>query len=261
MLYTFYDVETSGLEKGCDVLSFSYMLADENLVVKKAETLYFWKEGVTQWTEGAYAINGLSKEFLRGYADQYETNLKKMYIAMSYGDLVGYNSGYVGAEGLIKGYDFPVCKSFLLRNGLYEPTVLGFYDVMHMCGQIYKHRWKLQKEFEVHGLSRELADAYMGIYFGTEGHAHESAYDVVCTAMLFQSLYEAGHISRDNQASASFLADIEERGIGEYKIAFDGNGLIVIQDTYEDVEISAADFSAQHPKLFDTMMENPSVYM
>lgn len=63
MLFTYYDTETSGIEKDCDVLSFSYMLADENLRVERAETLYFWKEGRTKWTQDAYKVHGLSKEF------------------------------------------------------------------------------------------------------------------------------------------------------------------------------------------------------
>lgn len=44
MLYTVFDVETSGLERGCDVLSFAYALTDESVGVKRAEVLYFWKE-------------------------------------------------------------------------------------------------------------------------------------------------------------------------------------------------------------------------
>ena len=80
MLFTYFDIETSGLESDADVLSFAYMLATENLEVKRAETLYFWKEGVTKWSEEAYEVNGLSKEFLRQYESQYEDNLKKLFI-------------------------------------------------------------------------------------------------------------------------------------------------------------------------------------
>ena len=90
MLYTVFDVETSGLERGCDVLSFAYALTDESVGVKRAEVLYFWKEGVTQWTEEAYEINHLSKEFLRQYEADYEKNLQKMYIVLSMGHLVGF---------------------------------------------------------------------------------------------------------------------------------------------------------------------------
>lgn len=259
MLYTFYDVETSGLEVGCDVLSFSYMLADESLNVKRAETLYFWKEGVTQWTQGAYEVHGLSKEFLRKYADQYETNLRKMYIVLSYGDLVGYNSGHLNAEGVVQGYDFPVCKSFLLRNGMYEPSVLGFYDVMLMCKQVHHRRWKLQKEFDVHGLSRDLAQAFMNVYFGVDGKAHESAYDVVCTAMLFQWFHDEGYVQSGQKPVVNYLEDVEERTDG-YTILFEESGM-VIKDDYDDTRMPASEFSQKYPKLFEVMMENPSAYM
>ena len=219
MLYTYYDVETSGLKVGCDVLSFSYMLADEDLDVKKAETFYFWKEGVTQWTEEAYNVNGLSKDFLRQYENQYEDNLKRMYLAMSYADLVGYNSGWYDSNGIIHGYDYPVIKNFLERNNLYAPSPVSMTDVMKISEQRYKRRLKLTTVFEKNSLSEELAKAYSSIYFKEDGVAHNSSYDVIMTAMIFSKYYKEGLVGEQTQPGNS-EGHLEERPIDEYKIVF-----------------------------------------
>lgn len=112
MLFTYFDVETSGLRVGSDVLSFSYILGTEDMNVKRAETLYFWKEGLTQWSQEAYEVNGLTKEFLREHEADYEKNIKKMYLVLSYGDLVGYNSGHINKDGVIVGFDFLLLRIF-----------------------------------------------------------------------------------------------------------------------------------------------------
>lgn len=52
MLFTYYDTETSGKEKDCDVLSFSYMLADENLRVERAETFVLLERGKDEVDSG-----------------------------------------------------------------------------------------------------------------------------------------------------------------------------------------------------------------
>lgn len=261
MLFTYFDVETSGLHVGCDVLSFSYILGTEDMNVKRAETLYFWKEGVTQWGQEAYEVNGLSKEFLRQHEADYDKNLKKMYLVLSYGDLVGYNSGHINKEGIITGFDFPVIKDFLERNHLYTPQVLGFYDVMHIGQVVYKQRLKLQTMFDKIGCSREIADAMMAVYFNRQAKAHDAAYDTVCTSMIFQKLCEEGYIRPGEKGVANLLEDVGERGLEEYRIEFDADKGMLFVDTYEGTVYTASEFLEKFPKLFDEMMANPSTYM
>ena len=253
MLFTYFDIETSGLESDADVLSFAYMLATENLEVKRAETLYFWKEGVTKWSEEAYEVNGLSKEFLRQYETQYEDNLKKMYIVLSYADLVGYNSGYVGKDGMVHGFDFPRCQSFLIRNGLYEPKVSGFYDVMRMLGK----RVKLDVAFEKYGLSPSLADTFNRVYFKTDSVSHVASYDVVRTAMLFQQLYN----EQESSTSATFYEEMEQRSEDEYKLFFNSLGELMVRNLYDNTEYSINDFKEKDTSMFEKMMANPASYM
>lgn len=261
MLFTYFDVETSGLRVGCDVLSFSYILGTEDMNVKRAETLYFWKEGLTQWSQEAYEVNGLTKEFLREHEADYEKNLKKMYLVLSYGDLVGFNSGHINKDGVIVGFDFPIIKDFLERNGMYTPKVLGFYDVMQIGQVVYKQRLKLQTMFDKIGCAREIADAMMSIYFKRQAGAHDAAYDTVCTSMIFQKLCEEGYIRPGEKATANLMVDVEERGLEEYRIEFNAEKGMLFVDTYEGTVYTASEFLEKFPKLFDEMMANPSAYM
>lgn len=261
MLYTIFDTETSGLESGCDVLSFAYMLTDENLDIKRAETLYYWKEGVTKWTEEAYQIHGLSKEFLRQYEADYETNLKKMYLVLSYSELVGYNSGRLNKEGLVVGFDFAVCKNFLMRNDLYEPTPLNFYDTMIMYRRIYKHQTSLQKAFDEQGLPRDLADTFMEVYYKSKAGAHDAAYDTVCTALLFNKMYVDGHLNLDSKPPIDLLHEVDTLELEDYKIYFDELDGICFKNTTDETIMSATDFCKKYPVLFDRILANPLAYM
>lgn len=259
MLYTFIDTETSGLEEDSDILSFSYMLADEYMNVKNAETLYFWKEGVTKWTEEAYAIHGLSKEFLRQHEDNYMTNLTKMYIALNYAIVTGYNSGWIGKDGLLKGFDYKRCKRLLSMNDFYEPKPLQFIDVMQICSGIYHKRRKLQSVFDERGLSRDLASAYSMVHFGDSGNAHMSSYDVVVTGMLFQQLYQEGYINDSDNNVLDYDIDIEHRD-GDEWVLFMENDELKARNLYEDTTYNMADFMAKYPVIFDKIMKDPYTY-
>lgn len=266
MLYTFYDTETSGLEQNCDVLSFSYMLADENLNVKKAETLYFWKEGVTQWTQEAYEINKLSKEFLRQYADDYEKNLRKMYLTLSYASLVGYNSGWTDVHGVVHGFDFPKCKSFLYRNHLPEPRPLEFIDVMKLTEFRYKRRYKLQKIFDVAGLSRGMADVFTNMYFPDKAEAHTSGYDVTCTALLFNKYHNEGVFAEEDANRATFSMSVNTTEDMWYLYFDSGELKSACVTTLSDGGVKCklytmAELLDTDASIFEFLMKNPDAHM
>lgn len=263
MLYTFFDTETSGLESDCDILSFSYMLADENLDVKKAETLYYWREGVTKWTQEAYAVNHLSKEFLRQYEEQYEKNVTKMYILLCYASLVGYNSGWLGGDGLIHGFDFDRCKSFLVRNGMPEPRPAEFIDVMKLCERMLHRKYKLSVAFNKCGLSEEIASAINQVYFGDRnGVAHESSFDTVMTAMLFQRLHEEGEV-KEGAGGVTWAVDLEKQEVStEWMLFFDKEELkamsVVTNDEGTDVKVyTMSELVDKDMRIFEYLMKNP----
>lgn len=284
MLYTIYDTETSGLEDDADILSFSYMLCDENLRVGRAETLYFWKEGVTKWTEEAFKINGLSKEFLRQHADKFEDNLKKMYIVMSSADLVGYNSGYVKVryqhidpetrvvsiddnpiDGTkiydVVGFDYPRCKRFLQRNDMEVPTPNTMTDVMREYQRTHRGiRRKLQVVYDQYGLSRDLADILNKTYFSEKSEAHNSSYDVVCTAVLFSHMYKEGILS-DKSGVVDLMSDVEQPTESEYILYFDSNCSLRVKIGGEDVDMPLEDFVKTNPVMGAKITADPHKYL
>lgn len=254
MLYTIFDTETSGLEGDCDILSFSYMLSDEKLGVRRAEVLYFWKEGLTKWSQEAYEINGLSKEFLRKHEKDYEKNCRKMYIFLQNAMLVGYNSGWVSSDGIIRGFDFQRCSAFLRRNGFPEVSPFGFIDVMKMGHDKYGRNMKLQTVFDSEGLDRSMADVYNAAFFGETGGAHTSSYDVVCTAMLFNKWY----VSQENA-----IVHVEDELPVEWYIKFREGGMFDVISVSDDKKTvyTIEEMSAYNRDTLMYLMENPYAHL
>lgn len=260
MLFTYYDTETSGKEKDCDVLSFSYMLADENLRVERAETLYFWKEGRTKWTQDAYKMHGLSKEFLRQFEADYETNLRKMYIILSKAELVGWNSGRLNDKKEIVGFDFVVCRNFLQRNGFPAPYGSTLHDAMILYSSWKHRRWtKLVLATELEEISSALIEAYVSGYFGAKGtEAHNSAYDTVCTAMLFAKIYAAGYVYGDNTDSGP-TGPMQD--IADWMLKVGEDGALHAYSEFSGEDYALSDFSVKFPLVYKRIMENPAQYL
>lgn len=261
MLYTVFDVETSGLERGCDVLSFAYALTDENVGVKRAEVLYFWKEGVTKWTEEAYEINHLSKEFLRQYEADYEKNLQKMYIVLSMGHLVGFNSGYINKNGDIAGFDYQVCCNFLERNNFPRPIAAGFVDLMRVYQSHHAgFRAKLTKVFKEYKLSEDLAGIICQVYFNdTAKEAHFASYDVAMTILLLSEFADRGWIAEKETDTVDYSEEEPEIEQTDYKLFFDEKCDLQVRLTDGKTVVPLADFMNQNPakaqELIDKMLQ------
>lgn len=190
MIYTVIDIETSGLSReNADVLSFSYALTDGKEILA-ADTLYFWTEGM-QWSQESYEIHGLSKEFLSQYKDDFDKNLRAMFSVVQDSVLVGYNSGYMDKFGVLHGFDYQVIKNFLLRNMLDFPTPSSFVDLLKIARSRETNALnkKLQSMVDYYGISREeIARVNNTVYPGSKAVAHNSGYDVVCTAYVLKEM-------------------------------------------------------------------------
>lgn len=190
MIYTVIDIETSGLSReNADVLSFSYALTDGKEILA-ADTLYFWTEGM-QWSQESYEIHGLSKEFLSQYKDDFDKNLRAMFSVVQDSVLVGYNSGYIDKFGVLHGFDYQVIKNFLLRNMLDFPIPSSFVDLLKIARsrETNAPNKKLQSMVDYYGISREeIARVNNTVYPGSKAVAHNSGYDVVCTAYVLKEM-------------------------------------------------------------------------
>lgn len=190
MIYTVIDIETSGLSReNADVLSFSYALTDGKEILA-ADTLYFWTDGM-QWSQESYEIHGLSKEFLSQYKDDFDKNLRAMFSVIQDSILVGYNSGYIDKFGVLHGFDYQVIKNFLLRNMLDFPIPSSFVDLLKIARSRETNvpNKKLQSMVDYYGVSREeIARVNNTVYPGSKAVAHNSGYDVVCTAYVLKEM-------------------------------------------------------------------------
>lgn len=190
MIYTVIDIETSGLSReNADVLSFSYALTDGKEILA-ADTLYFWTDGM-QWSQESYEIHGLSKEFLSQYKDDFDKNLRAMFSVVQDSILVGYNSGYMDKFGVLHGFDYQVIKNFLLRNMLDFPIPSSFVDLLKIARsrETNAPNKKLQSMVDYYGISREeIARVNNTVYPDSKAVAHNSGYDVVCTAYILKEM-------------------------------------------------------------------------
>ena len=190
MIYTVIDIETSGLSReNADVLSFSYALTDGKEILA-ADTLYFWTDGM-QWSQESYEIHGLSKEFLSQYKGDFDKNLRAMFSVVQDSVLVGYNSGYMDKFGVLHGFDYQVIKNFLLRNMLDFPIPSSFVDLLKIARsrETNAPNKKLQSMVDYYGVSREeIARVNNTVYPGSKAVAHNSGYDVVCTAYVLKEM-------------------------------------------------------------------------
>lgn len=190
MIYTVIDIETSGLSReNADVLSFSYALTDGKEILA-ADTLYFWADGM-QWSQESYEIHGLSKEFLSQYKDDFDKNLRAMFSVVQDSVLVGYNSGYMDKFGVLHGFDYQVIKNFLLRNMLDFPIPSSFVDLLKIARsrETNAPNKKLQSMVDYYGISREeIARVNNTVYPDSKAVAHNSGYDVVCTAYILKEM-------------------------------------------------------------------------
>ena len=190
MIYTVIDIETSGLSReNADVLSFSYALTDGKEILA-ADTLYFWTDGM-QWSQESYEIHGLSKEFLSQYKDDFDKNLRAMFSVVQDSVLVGYNSGYMDKFGVLHGFDYQVIKNFLLRNMLDFPIPSSFVDLLKIARsrETNAPNKKLQSMVDYYGISREdIVRVNDTVFPGSKAVAHNSGYDVVCTAYVLKEM-------------------------------------------------------------------------
>ena len=190
MIYTVIDIETSGLSReNADVLSFSYALTDGKEILA-ADTLYFWADGI-KWNQESYQTHGLSKEFLSQYKDDFDKNLRAMFSVIQDSILVGYNSGYIDKFGVLHGFDYQVIKNFLLRNMLDFPIPSSFVDLLKIARsrETNAPNKKLQSMVDYYGISREDIVRVNDIVFpGSKAVAHNSGYDVVCTAYVLKEM-------------------------------------------------------------------------
>lgn len=206
MLYTIFDLETTGLSGTSDsVCQFAFMTVNQNMFPVRGRNYYLYKEGMT-WSEEAAAVHGLTREFLKQYADDYEQNLLHMYTVLQRGNLVGHNSN---------SFDIPFARQFMLREGfpIIQPEIC--YDTMLLWKQPFGKRMKLSALPAALDIPEEriihLAQIVFKVHAG-DLRSHNACYDVAATACCLQAAVAKGLCSlqpvSDTRASAAVTFSI-----------------------------------------------------
>ncbi|MCM1441266.1 MAG: hypothetical protein NC131_18985, partial [Roseburia sp.] len=169
-------------------------------------------------------------------------------------------------DGIIHGFDYARCKTFLQRNGYPDPRPAEFVDVMKMIERVMRRTYKLTVAFKKMGLSEDIANAINMVYFGTGGKAHESSYDTVMTAMLFQKLYADGQY-QEGSGGVTWLSDSEKQEKQtEWFLFFDGMSLkamsVTAVEDSEDIKVfTIEELMSKDIQTFDYLMKNPESHM
>ena len=187
MILTFYDTETSGLDTAAaDIHQFAYIRFDTQHGILKARDFYLWEDNY-DWSEGAYKVNGLSKEFLKANgAPDIQQKYQEMFTVMSRAYEVGYNNNR---------YDRPLVDHFLMRHAIMPEPQQASIDVMLVAQKAFGKRFKLVDLCARFGFAPEQIEAFTKAIFKRAGTcAHDAAYDTMATYMCFMKLREAGYV-------------------------------------------------------------------
>lgn len=176
-MFVVFDLETTGLNKiNDDIIEFAYLMFDSNNLLVKAERMYFYHEGMT-WSEEAYKVHQISKEFLKTQADKFTENLIKMYSVLKYATVVGHNA---------RKFDCEFAQFWLSKFGL-PLTFNKIIDTMTDMQSITKRpRIKLTKLIDYCDITPEAVATATKLFFGDadDYHAHEASYDATATALI-----------------------------------------------------------------------------
>ena len=187
MIYTVFDLETSGLVDGRDdVLQFAYIVTDsESGKLIRANQFYLWEDNY-QWSQEAFAVHGISKEFLKSLPkEEMPRKYQEMYTVLSRANVVGYNS---------KKFDWPFVDAFLTTHAVRPLPPDSHTDVMLLAQKATGKKKKLTVLTEELGFTPELVQGVNAAWFGKAAKAHDASYDVTATALCLTKMRGLGYV-------------------------------------------------------------------
>lgn len=207
MLFTTIDVETTGLDTyNSDIIQFAYSLTNETGRVIRSECLHFYYQGIERsWSDAAYAVHGIPLQELRTHAEEFETNCKKMWIAIARANVVGYNSDT---------FDIPFIQRWLKRMGYPIPEPNMKYDVMKIFRQ-HGVRGKLVQVTESVGFTKDIVERISELNYGIAGRSHLAFYDVTETNLLLNYAISKKWIDTSTTSYQKVVDDRAERALDD----------------------------------------------
>ena len=201
MIYTAIDAETTGFSKVYDSpVSLAYLSFNEKWEVLDSGILYFDDDSICNSTPQAFAVHGLTRDFLSKFRGDFERNNRKLFKLIERGNLIGHN---------IQSFDVPFLSAYLRRQGFSEetqsesknnvpdrPIPLRIIDTRSIYRPIFHKGLTLDDLLEKAGIPDIIIRNVLRKHFGDEavnsGH-HDARYDTVAAYLLFQYAVEKGY--------------------------------------------------------------------
>ena len=185
MLYTIFDIETTGLDAfRNDVIQFAYLKINDRFEKVDSGCLHFHYPGM-RWGKEAEAIHHIPEASLIPYEKDFDDNIRRMYVLLSHSNVVGHN---------VNNFDYPFCSQFLNKFGMQGTVPAMSFDTMLIYKFKHKKRMKLGVLAEAEGFTKHVIDACCSAWFGETTQAHDARYDVTMTALLFMKAKNEGLI-------------------------------------------------------------------
>lgn len=192
MLYTIFDIETTGFyESTCDVIQFAYLRLNENFKYVDSGVMHFYYPGM-HWSKEAENVHHISMSYLKQFENEFENNLKKMYIMLARCNAVTFNGNT---------FDIPFCRTWLQRMGMPYLDVTCSYDLMKILRPVYGKNIKLASLPERLDIPEEVLDTLCTQWFGNAKGAHDAGYDVTMTAVGFMNAVNNNYVEKPKAPS------------------------------------------------------------
>ena len=190
MIYTVFDIETTGLKAYTDcVLQYACVYYDDVTgQLFSGKNVYLWEDDFN-WSEEAYAVHKIDKDFLRSLPkEEMRSKYGLMFVTLSCANLMGFNS---------INFDYPFCKHFLSGRSVALEPALHHVDVMKEGAKVYgcrNGRIKLVELAKRLGVTDEEIRKVQKRIFKIQTEAHDATYDVISTVLCHKKLKERGYV-------------------------------------------------------------------
>lgn len=226
-MFVVFDLETTGFSSiRDDIIQFAYIVCDDKNYMVRAESLYFYYDGMS-WSEEAYAVHNISKEFLKTQEDKFEENLIKMYATLMLANVCGHN---------VKSFDCPFAVNWLARMGMPGLQFRVIQDTMTAFKPITRRpKISLIKLANLLSITDETVTFWVDRVFGDKlgTQAHNAAFDTMRTALITL--------------------------MGIHKNYINFNPEVFVDDSYTDEDLETEDVSIPRDNLLIRVRENGTV--
>ena len=182
MVYTYFDIETTGLSRTDDApIQFAYLQMQDNGIFLKRAAFYI-NTTCENWSAEAEAVHHISRDDLQKHGVEEIRAMASAFAILREANLVTFNGN---------GFDLPLVRNRMEKLGIYGLYGATSFDVMMEWQKFHggKRRRLVDLAKEL-GYTEEYISACVSRTFGEDGrfHPHDARYDVIETMLVHRRL-------------------------------------------------------------------------